>query len=104
MKLTKKDRAVFKRAADLLSKRGAWTKGKSARNKAGEGVWAASAQAVSWCLMGAIEKVGGGERQSNLAVKASPERMGAWWNDRQRSKGPVVRLLRKLSKAREVPS
>lgn len=47
---------VIRRVRTRLSKKGAWTKGVLARNKNGTSADPCDASAVSWCILGAIEK------------------------------------------------
>ena len=48
---------ILKKAKKLLSHKGAWTRGTFARNERGHDVDYNSAEAVSFCLLGALHKI-----------------------------------------------
>lgn len=91
---------VLIRAANLLNKRKAWTQGMPARDKSGERAEMFGKDAVSYCVIGAIDKVVGWT--SPVALRARNKLMKflgisslAKWNDApKRKKKEVIAALR----------
>jgi hypothetical protein len=90
---------ILNEAADLLEQPGAWTQGKDARNELGAGTYSADLRACSFCILGAIRRVGGTGHDRWKAVGALCRSLGieniAEWNDApERTQEEVVAALR----------
>lgn len=111
---------VLAAAADLLEKPGAWTQfggffdpanedANTGRDESGNGVDGASADAVCWCIFGAIEKVECGLRLPTTGVleqalgKTSQQIVD--WNDAPgRTQAEVVTALRDAARQASNPT
>jgi hypothetical protein len=96
------------RAADLIEPEGAWTQGWFARDERGRGVLEDAAEAVCFCIFGALMRVSQDDADDALDILRSviPEGI-SYWNDAPgRKQSEVVAKLREAAaKAREqVPS
>lgn len=98
---------ILDRAADRLSKPGAWTQGANARDADGRGVSPNNPAAVCWCLSGVLYSV---EPRYSVAREAN-DFMNRYvlvsyahhWNDApERTQSEVIQTLRQAAdKARE---
>lgn len=95
---------VLRNAADLLDAPGRWTQGNYAVNATGEGVDYDGDEACSFCVMGAIARVGKGHpfdvlrKVDNALRERTPDRRIALWNDDpKRKQSEVVALLRQVA-------
>jgi hypothetical protein len=96
-------RDTLNRAAALLeSSPDAWTQNDFAHDRAGNPVPAKSAQACSWCTLGAIKKVAFNTVEAHTAIikLQAALRVGvAEWNDAQTTdKSVVIAKLREVAK------
>ena len=109
--LTKRERArcagVLAKAHALLARPGGWMKGEFARNAAGERIGSRSPAAVSFCIVGAIQKA----TTSALLVRTvlgllvfDSEVQLSQWNDAQTTRAPVLRLLTRVIRGLEAAS
>jgi hypothetical protein len=90
---------ILERAADRLSKPGAWTQGAFAGAGDGGGARADDSDAVCWCIMGAIEAEGA---HWNGAATRAVERLvhdtaGSWNDAPERTQAEVVAKLREAA-------
>lgn len=93
-------------AAELLTKRGAWTKGWFAKTSSGKCVEPIDDDAARWCGVGAIRRATGDlnpvcEQAWRLFDRYTQQQFDAplaySWNDQQTSKRPVIAALRKAA-------
>lgn len=100
---------ILNAAADLIEPEGAWCQRAAARNTASEPVAVRSAEARSWCMLGAIDWV---VFNQTGWMEALPIRVAVWdalrdeagarymapWNDVQgRTRAEVVTMLRRVA-------
>ena len=103
---------ILNRAADIVSQPGAWTQGRTARDKDGAAVASHTPEAVCFCAIGAINRAAFEASTdwagSDLAYAMlsrqlrsdMPEALGvATWNDTPgRTQDEVANLLRRAAK------
>lgn len=87
----------------LLSKRGAWTQGRSARSKSGAPVPPGSEKAVSFCATGAICRIYGHEIESGVVYVELSEHLKCDrvvdWNDApNRRKKEVIAAFKAIDR------
>lgn len=102
---------ILNAAADLLTHKGAWTKGAFARDRSGQTTNSTNSNACSWCVVGAIGNVtvNATPGQHWQAIKALTHFLQEYlgdilpteWNDDQRSAKPVIAALRGAAEANE---
>jgi hypothetical protein len=94
---------IFLRAAERLSKPGAWTQDASARDAHGIPVGSKSPDATCWCLLGAIVAEAKTRQHEARAILRLNEEVGyrsaSQFNDYQTSVEPVLDLLRRVGNA-----
>lgn len=84
---------------ELLSDESKWTKGFYARNAHGAIRPSKSEEAVSWCILGAIEKCYGGKKADGVFLRieaAYPSKLYSCvddWNDSKKTKFEDVKRL-----------
>lgn len=95
-----KSRELILAAADLIEQPGCWTQEVLARDKKGDPINPTSPQAVRWCAIGAIRKIGGDDELA-IALAISRLRDIATWNDQpERSAAQVAARLRSIARAK----
>lgn len=91
-------REVLLAAAALLEPDGAWTQTAFAKSATGKDVSAASAEAVSWCFMGAIRRIADGncwlQSDALSAVRRQVPHALIWHYVPGRTQAEVVAMLR----------
>ena len=102
-------RAILLAAADLLEQDGAWCQHAHARDAEGYATHPRAAEAMSWCPIGAIDRIAheangetshSAEAQKRLTKTLVREGyLGTvYWNDiRQRTQANVVAMLRRVA-------
>lgn len=94
---------VLNKAADLLEKPGAWTRGTYARDSAGQLVASSDHTATCWCAMGATIRAAfslgtrSGDAIEQIA-KFAGDNIGAWNDAPGRTQAEVVAALRQAAK------
>lgn len=91
---------ILDRAADLIEKKG-WTRGALARDANDVVAGCKDRRAQKFCVLGAIYRLepdSWGRVAAVNAVVAVVGRDVSTWNDRQKSKRPVIAALRKAAK------
>jgi hypothetical protein len=98
---------VLRAAADLIEPEGKWTQRSEARTVTGRPVGACEENAACWCILGAVQRVGGrfAEREVTPALK-KVIRFQPWiWNDhKRRTQAEVVAKLREAAALAEAQS
>lgn len=93
--MLKADPKKLRAARELIARPGTWTQGYYARNARGQNVQVTSKNAVCWCLVGAVERVGGGDLEIEMLALAIDDSPPDWQDEPCRTHAEVLDVLDK---------